>query len=262
MRRLLPTVTCLAVLAAGCAAAESAGPRAANRAPGERTPRSSAPRTSEAALAPVPASPGPPSIQAVPGPTRPWTISPIRGELRRALVPRNWRPGCPVPLDDLRWLTVAYRGFDGRRRVGPIVVHEAVAEDVRWVFRRLFRAGFPIKRVALPRRFRDLPRSETWDDTRNVTSGFNCRPVTDGTSWSQHAYGLAIDINPLQNPYVRPDGSVLRRAARPYRDRSLDRPGMIHEGDAVVRAFDAIGWEWGGRWRTLQDYMHFSATGG
>ncbi|HXF73587.1 MAG TPA: M15 family metallopeptidase, partial [Actinomycetota bacterium] len=196
------------------------------------------------------------------GPARPWAIVPIRGELRRALVPRNWRPGCPVPLDDLRWLTVAYRGFDGRRHVGPIVVHEAVAEDVRWVFRRLFRAGFPIKRVALPRRYRDLPRSETWDDTRNVTSGFNCRPVTDGTSWSQHAYGLAIDINPLQNPYVRGDGSVLRRAARPYRDRTLRLPGMIHEGDVVVRAFDAIGWEWGGRWRTLKDYMHFSATGG
>jgi hypothetical protein len=167
-----------------------------------------------------------------------------------------------VPLAELRWLTVAYRGFDGRRHVGPIVVHEDVAEDVRWVFRRLFRAGFPIKRVALPRRFRDLPRSETWDDTRNVTSGFNCRPVTDGTSWSQHAYGLAIDINPLQNPYVRGDGSVLRRAARPYRHRGLDRPGMIHEGDVVVRAFDAIGWGWGGRWRTLKDYMHFSATGG
>jgi hypothetical protein len=94
-----------------------------------------------------------------------------------------------------------------------------------------------------------------------VTAGFNCRPVTDGRSWSRHAYGLAIDINPLQNPYVRGDGSVLRRAALPYRDRSLDLPGMIHEGDVVVRSFDAIGWEWGGRWRTLKDYMHFSATG-
>lgn len=247
------------VAGAGAAGAWSAGPGAGAEAR-RGSPLPSSTPSAGSSSTPSPEGPGIPLLPEV-GPTRPWTISPIRGELRRALVPRNWRPGCPVPLDDLRWLTVAYRGFDGRRRVGPIVVHEAVAEDVRWVFRRLFRAGFPIKRVALPRRFRDLPRSETWDDTRNVTSGFNCRPVTDGTSWSQHAYGLAIDINPLQNPYVRPDGSVLRRAARPYRDRSLDRPGMIHEGDAVVEAFDAIGWEWGGRWRTLKDYMHFSATG-
>jgi hypothetical protein len=94
-----------------------------------------------------------------------------------------------------------------------------------------------------------------------VTAGFNCRPVTDGTSWSQHAFGLAIDINPLQNPYVRGDSSVLRRAALPYRDRSLRRQGMIHEGDVVVRAFDRLGWSWGGRWSTIKDYMHFSARG-
>ncbi len=286
MRFARATVICAALcLLAACrgepngAAGERAGPPAAG-APGPRGAEGGTLPRPRPAGGDLPTAPGlrddggpvrrPPlpgrsaGIPDAPpvGPSRPWTISPIRGELRRALVPRNWRPGCPVALDDLRWLTVAYRGFDGRRRVGPIVVHEAVAGDVRWAFRQLYRAGFPIERVALPRRFRDLPRSETWDDTRNVTSGFNCRPVTDGTSWSQHAYGLAIDINPLQNPYVRGNGSVLRRAARPYRDRSLDRPGMIREGDVVVRAFDAIGWEWGGRWRTLKDYMHFSATGG
>jgi hypothetical protein len=105
-----------------------------------------------------PAAPGDPGLQAspeprpFPGPIRPWTISRIRGELRDALVPRNWRPGCPVPLSRLRWLTVAYHGFDGERKVGPLVVHASAARDVLWVFRRLFRAGFPIRHVGLPRR--------------------------------------------------------------------------------------------------------------
>ena len=78
---------------------------------------------------------------------------------------------------------------------------------------------------------------------------------------SQHSYGWAVDINPLQNPYVRADGTVLRRPARRYLDRSQDLPGMIHEGDVVVRAFERIGWSWGGRWTTIRDDMHFSLTG-
>lgn len=101
-----------------------------------------------------------------------------------------------------------------------------------------------------------------WDKSRrSVTASFNCRPATGSTSLSHHSYGWAVDINPLQNPYVRGDGTVLRAVALPYRNRSLDRKGMIHEGDIVVRSFDRIGWEWGGRWHTLKDYMHFSLTG-
>jgi D-alanyl-D-alanine carboxypeptidase len=81
------------------------------------------------------------------------------------------------------------------------------------------------------------------------------------SSWSQHAYGLAVDVNPIQNPYVGADGDVRNNHARPYRDRSLRRPGMIHPGDVVVRAFAAAGWDWGGSWRGGKDYMHFSLTG-
>lgn len=198
--------------------------------------------------------------RALPGPNRAWVISPIREPHRAVLVPRNWRPGCPVPLTDLRWLTIRYWGFDGETHRGPIVVNERVAEDVRWVFRQIFHARFPIKHITLPGRYR--PKRDGWDTTRSVTAGFNCRPATGNPGvWSQHAYGLAIDINPLQNPYVRSNGSVLRRAAKPYRDRSLERLGMIRESDVVVRSFDAIGWGWGGRWVTLKDYMHFSLTG-
>ncbi len=188
-----------------------------------------------------------------------FAIGRIRGAIRREIVGTNWHPGCPVGPRMLRVVTVTYHGFNGETKRGPIVVHRAVADDVLGVFRRLFRHRFPIRNVALPPRYR--PNLDAYDRTRSVPAGFNCRPVTDGTSWSRHALGLAIDINPLQNPYVRGDGSVLRRAALPYRNRSRRRPGMIREGDVVVRAFDRIGWGWGGRWSTIKDYMHFSAGG-
>jgi hypothetical protein len=181
--------------------------------------------------------------------------------LRSELIGRNWRPGCPVGLDELRAVRVSYWSFRGTVRSGPLIVNEAVARDVLWVFRRLFHARFPIHRIHLPPRYHP-PRPEDRFSTRNLTSSFNCRPATGNPgSLSHHSYGWAIDINPLQNPYVRSDGSVLRLAVKPYLDRTLTRRGMIHAGDVVVRSFARIGWAWGGNWTTLKDYMHFSLTG-
>jgi SpoIID/LytB domain protein len=188
------------------------------------------------------------------------SISRIRPALRRTLVGRNWHPGCPVPVDDLRLVRVSYHTFTGAVADGPLVVHERVARDVLWVFRQLYRAGFPIHRIGLPPRYRP-PRPSDWYSTRDLTASYNCRPATGNPgSLSQHSYGWAIDINPLENPYVK-DGKILRRAAKPFLDRTQDVPGMIHPGDVVVRSFAAIGWEWGGDWHTLKDYMHFSLTG-
>ena len=145
-----------------------------------------------------------------------------------------------------------------------MVVNAAVASDVVTVFRALFRARFPIKELHLANRYRphvrDDPRSKA-----DFTNGYNCRPVVTATgprtSWSEHAYGLAIDINPMQNPYVATGGLVYDVFARRYRNRSLHLPGMVHPGDVVVRAFAAIGWKWGGDWIGEKDYMHFSANG-
>jgi D-alanyl-D-alanine carboxypeptidase-like protein len=188
-------------------------------------------------------------------------VYPIGPALRDQLVPRNWRPGCPIPIEDLRVVRVSYWDFEGLVRTGPLVLNERVARDVLWVFRQLFHAKFPIHRIGLPPRYRP-PRPEDYENRRNLSSSFNCRPATGNTgSLSHHSYGWAVDINPLQNPYVRNDGSVLRRAAERYRDRTQHRRGMIHPGDVVVRSFAAIGWEWGGDWHTLKDYMHFSLTG-
>lgn len=206
---------------------------------------------------------GEPSIRPSPSPTRPprfhGTVAAIDHATRVDMVGTSWHEGCPVPIRGLRLLTMTYWGFDGEVYEGPMVVNAAVAEDVLGVFRRLFNARFPIKRMALADKYRANDDRMTRKD---VTSSFNCRPVTDNPGvWSQHAYGLAVDVNPLENPYVRSDGSVLRPAAEPYTDRSLEEPGMIHAGDLVVRVFARIGWSWGGYWDSIKDYQHFSANG-
>jgi hypothetical protein len=210
-----------------------------------------------AAVDPEPATDGPSATQA-PHSKFVGGVYAIGHDARAHVLARNWHPGCPVPITDLRLVKVTYRNFKGDVRTGPLIVHARVADDVLWVFRQLFQARFPIHRIGLAPRPKPIDR----DSTRNLTSSFNCREATGNPgSLSQHSYGWAIDINPLQNPYVRSDGSVLRAAAKPYRDRTRDRPGMIHAGDVVVRSFAQIGWEWGGDWHTLKDYMHFSATG-
>jgi SpoIID/LytB domain protein len=188
------------------------------------------------------------------------SVSRIGPALRATLVGRNWHPGCPVPVGELRLVRVSYHTFEGGVATGPLVLNERVAAGVLWVFRQLYRADFPIHKIGLPPRYRP-PRPEDWYSTRDLSSSFNCRPATGNPgSLSQHSYGWAIDINPLENPYVK-DGHILRRAAKPFLDRTQHVPGMIHPGDVVERSFAAIGWEWGGNWHTLKDYMHFSLTG-
>lgn len=166
----------------------------------------------------------------------------------------SWRAGCPVPLDELRLLTVSYWGFDDAPHTGELVVAASVADDVVGVFRTLYDRRFPIARMVLVDEYGG-------DDNRSMaadnTSGFNCRKVPNSSSWSQHAYGLAIDINPCENPYLQADGTISPPDCARYTNRSVDERGMIHAGDAVVDAFATIGWEWGGDWRT-PDYQHFA----
>jgi hypothetical protein len=169
----------------------------------------------------------------------------------------SWEPGCPVGLRDLRYLRVVFWGFDRRTHTGELVVHEDHAGGVAQVFRKLHAARFPIEQMTLPT---SAKRDPTPSGDGNGTGATVCRATTGQTFWSAHALGVAIDINPFQNPYLR-DGLVIPELASAYLDRSWRRPGMIHPGGVVVRAFRAIGWSWGGDWRTLKDYQHFSATG-
>jgi hypothetical protein len=169
----------------------------------------------------------------------------------------SWRPGCPVPVDQLRAIDLTHFGNDGAVHTGRLIVAANLAQQVVDIFRDLHAARFPIARM-------EPIDVYGGDDNRSIkannTSAFNCRAVTGGTGWSEHAYGRAIDINPFVNPYVK-GSTVLPPEAAPYTDRSRNDPGMIHADDAVVRAFAARGWEWGGYWTSLKDYQHFSTTG-
>lgn len=169
----------------------------------------------------------------------------------------SWVEECPVTVDELRYLTMTHHGFDGEAHTGEMIVNAAVAEDVVEVFRKLYEARFPIEsmRVIRLEEVDDHPTGD-W----NETTSFVCRPAVGSTNWSNHAYGLAIDVNPFHNPYVKGD-LVIPELASAYVDREYERAGMIHRGDVVTRAFADVGWEWGGNWDTLKDWMHFSTTG-
>ncbi len=169
----------------------------------------------------------------------------------------TWRPGCPVALADLAYLRITYVGFDGADHLGEMVVASDVASRVVTVFRRLYALRFPIRNMRL---VDDFGGSDDASMAADNTSGFNCRPATGGTAFSQHSYGTAIDLDPLENPYVGGDGSVLPPAGAPFAARP-DRPGVLHDGDAAVAAFAAIGWSWGGDWRSPRDFQHFSRNG-
>ncbi len=170
----------------------------------------------------------------------------------------SWTKNCPVAASDLRYLTVVFRGFDGRAHTGELLANARVADDLVTVFKRLFAADFPIERMRISSAAA-LNAPSTGDG--NTTEVFACRPVRGKKGWSQHAYGLAVDLNPFQNPY-RKGEVVLPELATSYLDRADARPGMAQPREEAVRAFAAIGWGWGGDYRSLKDYMHFSATGG
>lgn len=243
-----------------CVAALLGSACVTGQAGNERVATEPQPRTGGTPDSPAAAPPSDPTRKV--RPRFEGGVFPIGPGLHERLTGRNWTPGCPVAIEDLRLVRVSYWNFDGDVRTGPLVLHERVAADVLWVFRRLFRARFPIEEIKLAAKDRPITLEDYWNRSRHsVTASFNCRPATGSTSLSQHSYGWAVDINPLQNPYVRNDGSVLRHIAKPFRNRSLHRKGMIHDGDVVVRSFARIGWEWGGHWMTLKDYMHFSLTG-
>ena len=174
-------------------------------------------------------------------------------------LPYSWRPGCPVGPAQLRRVRLTYVGFDGRAHTGELVVNAAVVGPVTTVFRRLYAARFPIRRM---RPVDAYGGSDERSLVADNTAGFNCRyAVAPGPkTWSVHAYGEAIDVDPVENPYVE-GGKVLPPAGRRYLDRADERPGMAFRGGTLVEAFALVGWQWGGRWTGSPDYQHFSANG-
>ncbi|MFS0704345.1 M15 family metallopeptidase [Cellulomonas sp. 179-A 9B4 NHS] len=161
-----------------------------------------------------------------------------------------------MPLGELRYLTVTHDNMAGAVVTGELVVHADVADGLVEVFRTLFDARFPIASMRL---VDDFGADDDASMAADNTSAFNCRAVTGGTGWSEHSYGRAIDVNPVENPYVR-GATVLPPAGAAFVDRHA-APRVILDGDVVVQAFAAHGWQWGGHWTSPKDHQHFSTTG-
>ncbi|WGL53334.1 M15 family metallopeptidase [Nocardioides sp. BP30] len=199
--------------------------------------------------------------------TLPDTLPMLPGKGFRSVVERapakviarsTWVAACPVAARDLDWVRLTFWGFDGRRHTGELLVDHSASAAMVKVFKRLYAARWPLEQMHITTRA-EAAAAPTGDG--NNTSAFNCRPVRGrSTGFSQHAYGLAVDVDPFQNPYVK-GRLVLPERASWYLDRGRHAPGIITASGPVVRAFRAVGWGWGGSWHSLKDYEHFSANG-
>ena len=165
----------------------------------------------------------------------------------------TWRPECPVAPTELRRIDLDYLGFDGSTHRGQLVVNEDVVDDVIAIFGDLKRLRYPIETMRTVDHYPGADDELSMRD--NNTSAFNCRALGDG--WSLHAYGRAIDINPLVNPYIDSTGDLQPTTAARYLDRGRDDLGLLHDGDAAVQVFTSRGWRWGGDWSNPIDYQHF-----
>jgi len=198
------------------------------------------------------------TVDDLPPPADGGFHSSIQAVPASVLARSTWAGGCPVAATDLRYVTVSFRGFDGLAHTGELLVNAQAAGALVTVFGKLFADGYPIERMRITSAA-GLNAAPTGDG--NTTEAYACRPVRGQKAWSQHAYGLAVDVDPFQNPYHKGD-VVLPELATSYLDRTDVRAGMIAPDGPVVRAFASVGWKWGGDYHSLKDFMHFSANGG
>jgi hypothetical protein len=244
-RRAALTVVVLASLLAACDDGAGAGNTPATRATSTTTTTTSTTTTTTV----------PPTTVT----TQPAVV-PFQFAIAAVTAPElgaSWREGCPVGPENLRRVTVTLFGFDNVSHTGAVVVHAEEAEKIVEVFRQLYAARFPIRKMKPIFTQAEYEDFETLDDN---SSGFSCRNAVDAGSaphWSNHAYGRAIDINPIENPYLN-GGRVLPPAGAAFTDRGNVRPGMAVDGGVLVNAFRSVGWEWGA---SFLDYQHFSTSG-
>lgn len=187
--------------------------------------------------------------QNKPSPSR---VAPLSPQARAAMTGISWKPGCPVSLDDLLVVRVRYFGFDDQTHEGDIVVHKRFAEEVAKIFEELYAVRFPINKVARYEEYGPDVYAE-----RDITVGFYCQKAQDSPGeWSGHAYGVAIDINPLENPFLDAKEGWWPKAAARYalRDRGS---GKISPTSEAFQVFARHGWAWGGFYVGEPDYMHF-----
>lgn len=158
-----------------------------------------------------------------------------------------------IGYDELRYLTLYHYDFDGKIRQGEMVCNKAIAHDLLCIFRTLFAEAYPINSIRL---VDDFDASDEASMQANNSSCFNYRTIAGSWRLSQHAFGMAVDINPLQNPCVK--GSRIRPStATDYVDRTKDFAHKIDNDDFCKKTFESYGFRWGGRWRSVKDYQHF-----
>lgn len=187
-------------------------------------------------------------------------ISRITPEIKQHMIDGNsYHKGCPVGLQDLRYVILTYKDFDGKDQQGELIVHKDVAEETVRIFESLYEMDYPIRQMRL---VSDFGGNDWQSIEADNTSAFNCRNATGSKKWSRHSYGKAIDINPIENPYVFRSGRSSHKASAPYvkrthtQETSADKALLLPD-DEVVKLFKQHGWQWGGEFRGEKDYQHF-----
>ncbi|MDY2703774.1 MAG: M15 family metallopeptidase [Prevotella sp.] len=171
---------------------------------------------------------------------------------------KSYKDGCNIPLDNLRYVRVLHRDYEGRTLYGELICDKSIAEDLKCIFHQLYDAGYPIERMVL---IDNYGADDVKSMSDNNTSCFNYRKVAGSNSLSKHSLGKAIDINPLYNPYVKKKNNgtmvVNPEQSRKYALRNGKFRYKIEKGDLCYRLFKSRGFRWGGEWRTVKDYQHF-----
>jgi len=188
-----------------------------------------------------------PSVDPRPAPAAVATVT-------AAELGASWQRDCPVTPAQLRRVTLTHLGFDALPHRGELIVHQELVPQVIAIFERLYQLDYPVEKMRSAARYRRADDQLSMED--NNTSAFNCRRIPGSGNWSQHAYGRAIDVNPLLNPSVD-KGKFEPKNAKVYLDRKRIEPGLLHPGDPAVRVFTDAGWRWGGNWKSPVDYQHF-----
>ena len=202
--------------------------------------------------APEPAPENPEEVSPA-APDSVFVSMPIPPEVEARMRGASYPAHATISLEDLRYLRLSYVDFDGREQVGELVCNKAIAEDLVAIFRDLYEARYPIRSIRL---IDDFGGDDEASMAADNTSCFNYRKKTGMRELSKHALGLAVDINPFENPYVRPS-RVRPAGASAFADRTKDFPHKIDKEDLCYRLFRARGFSWGGAWRSVQDYQHF-----
>ena len=180
---------------------------------------------------------------------------------QRMVEGNSWRKGCPVPLINLRYLQMIHLNFEGQTVMGEMIVHKDVADEVVYIFEELYHMNYAINKMHLVSDY----HGNDWDSIEHDnTSAFNCRKATGKKTWSKHSYGKAIDINPIANPYISRTGYISHRASDKYKIRrhidsnNLADKALLLDSDFATKLFKSYGWRWGGDWKNVKDYQHFS----